>query len=267
MKFITYIFLVITTFFYTCKSNQAKLPVETVEFDIGSDTKSFVPSNDKKAIPMISFIKDLEEKSSSFSADFIMKVVTPQETNSINGRIFFEKEGKKCKIQMLDPFFGAIISQVLANPNQIKIKQGGNDKLYEQKMGDILLTDPTGNKKFTIPFPVIFYSIAQDFTQEINSGNSLVNPTEKKFKVMHGNDEYLYIFYEGGLESLEFFSRSKNIQAKAKVSETSKKGIHPPDKILSKVSEVSSGKNLTQVDIQFKNIKRVLKIPEKEFKL
>jgi hypothetical protein len=127
------------------------------------------------------------------------------------------QDGKKVKIQLLDPFFGAILSQILANPNTIKIRQGGNDKLHVQKMGDIVIQDPSTGKIFRIPFPIIFYSIALDFTTEFTSEGSMLNPSEKKVKVVRNTDEYLYMFYDYGLESLEYISKDKNLQAKAKL--------------------------------------------------
>jgi len=250
-----------------CSTFQKKAPEETVEFSEALDSKGFFKPNDKRSLTFLEFVKDLEVKSSSFTADFSLKIVTASETNNINGKIFYEKEGKKVKIQLLDPFFGAILSQILANPNQIKIKQGGNDKLHVQKMGDIVLQDPNTGKLFRIPFPIIFYSIALDFTTEFTSEGSMLNPSEKKVKVVRNTDEYLYVFYDSGLESLEYISKDKNLQAKAKVSESSKKGTHPPEKILTRVSEINTGKNISQVDIVYKNIKRALKIPDKEFQL
>ncbi len=268
LRIIIYLILSsLVIFILTCKSPQNKIPEEVVEYSESTDTKGYFSPQDKRSESLLQFVKELEDKSSSFTADFSMKVVTGNETNNINGKIFYEKEGKKVKIQLLDPFFGAIISQILANPSVIKIKQGGNEKLYVQKMGDIELVDPVGQKRYRIPFPVIFYSIALDFTGEFTSVGSLVNPTEKKVKVSRNKDEYLYIFYEGGLESLELLSKERNLQAKAKVSEASKKGTHPPERILTRVSEPSSGKNISQVDILYKNIKRTSKISDKEFQL
>ena len=250
-----------------CNTFQKKAPEETVEFSEPLDSKGFFSPSDKRSLILLEFVKDLEVKSSSFTADFSLKIVTASETNTINGKIFYEKEGKKVKIQLLDPFFGAIISQILANPNQIKIKQGGNDKLHVQKMGDIVLQDPNTGKLFRIPFPIIFYSIALDFTTEFTSEGSMLNPSEKKVKVVRNTDEYLYMFYDSGLESLEYISKDKNLQAKAKVSESSKRGTHPPEKILTRVSEINTGKNISQVDIVYKNIKRAIKVPDKEFQL
>ena len=193
--------------FINCNAFQKKVPEETVEFSEPLDSKGFFKPSDKRALTLLEFVKELEEKSSSFTADFSLKIVTGSETNNINGKIFYEKDGKKVKIQLLDPFFGAILSQILANPS------------------------------------------------------------EKKVKVVRNTDEYLYMFYDSGLESLEYISKDKNLQAKAKVSESSKKGTHPPEKILTRVSEITTGKNISQVDIVYKNIKRAMKIPDKEFQL
>lgn len=261
------LFLIGLFILVNCSLFQNKLPEEKVEFTESLDNKGFFKPEDKRSISFLEFVKDLEEKSSSFTSEFSLKIVTGNETNAINGKIFYEKEGKKVKIQLLDPFFGAILSQILANPNTIKIKQGGNDKLHVQKMGDIVIQDPSTGKLFRIPFPIIFYSIALDFTAEFTSRESLLNPSEKKVKVTRNSDEYLYVFYDSGLESLEYRSPDKNLQAKAKVSELAKKGTHPPERILTRVSEITSGKNISQVDIVYKNIKRTTKISDKEFQL
>jgi outer membrane lipoprotein-sorting protein len=260
-------FLICLLIIINCSLLQKKLPEETVEFSDPIDSKGFYKPEDKRSNTLLEFVKDLEGKSSSFTSEFSLKIVTGNETSSINGKIFYEKDGKKVKIQLLDPFFGAILSQILANPNTIKIRQGGNDKLHVQKMGDIVIQDPSTGKIFRIPFPIIFYSIALDFTAEFTSKDSLLNPTEKKVKVTRNSDEYLYIFYDSGLESLEYVSKDKNLQAKAKVSESSKKGTHPPERILTRVSEITTGKNISQVDIVYKNIKRTNKISDKEFQL
>lgn len=265
--YILFLFLVSIIFFATCKSGDVIEKTEQVEYVTPGDGRGFFPPSDKRNTDFLDFIRSLEEKSFSFSGDFSMKIQVPKEPDTIlNGKIFFEKEGKKLKIQILDPFFGMILTQVIANPGIIKIKQGGNDKIYEQKMGDIQIIDPSRGKKFIIPFPVIFYSVALDFLGEFTSRDSQLNPVDRKVKVQRGTDEYLYIFYAGGLESLEMLSLNKNLQAKAKVAEDAKKGIHPPDRILVRVSEPSNGKNLSQVDLQFKNLKKQNRIPEKEFR-
>lgn len=251
----------------SCKSPELQEKKEVLEYESPGDGKGYFPAVDKRNKDFIEFVKQLEDKVFSFYGEFTMKIVIPKEQDTVlNGKIFYEKDGKKIKIQILDPFFGMILTQIIANPSNIKIKQGGNDNIYEQKMGDIQIIDPSKGKKFLIPFPIIFYSIALDFLGEFTSQESTLNPTEKKVKVRRGSDEFTYIFYSDGLESLEVLSTAKNLQAKAKVADTAKKGTHPPDRIFTRVSEPVSGKNLSQVDLQFKSIKRQSKIPDREFK-
>lgn len=261
------LFIIFFFCLHNCKTPEIKEKAEIVEYDTPGDGKSYYAPVDKRNKDFLEFVRQLEEKVSSFYGEFTMKIVVPKEQDTIlNGKVYYEKDGKKLKIQILDPFFGLILTQIISNPTNIKIKQGGNDNIYEQKMGDIQIIDPAKGKKFIIPFPVIFYSIALDFLGEFTSKESLLNPVEKKVKVRRGTDEFTYIFYPEGLESLEVLSTMKNLQAKAKVADTARKGIHPPERILTRVSEPSSGKNLSQVDLQFKSVKRQVRIPDREFK-
>jgi hypothetical protein len=104
MNIIYIIIFSINLFSYNCKSPQNNLPDEVVEYSESTDTKGYYSPQDKRSEGLLQFVKELEDKSSSFTADFTMKVVTGSETNNINGKIFYEKEGKKVKIQLLDPF-------------------------------------------------------------------------------------------------------------------------------------------------------------------
>ncbi|MCB1140860.1 MAG: hypothetical protein H7A24_07090 [Leptospiraceae bacterium] len=269
LNFISVIFLFVLISFYNgCTTPQETEGNETVEFESTADENGFQKSGSKKTLPFLDFVKELEASSDSFQGDFSLKITrydTPEKLN-VNGKIFFEKEGRKLKIQLMDPFFGMIISQILADPNTIRIKSSGASSIHSQEMSDLTIKDPQTQKNFRIPFPVLFQTIALNFTEDFQKKDTLIHPEDKKVKLQKSGDEYFYTFYEGGLDSLEYISKEKSLQAKTKVSESAKKGAHPPEKLLTRVTDAQTGKDLSLVETRIKNIKKMSKIPDSTFR-
>ncbi|MCB1180385.1 MAG: hypothetical protein KDK36_22585, partial [Leptospiraceae bacterium] len=249
-----------------CKTTET---TENVEYNSEDSKDGFYPVSSKKVKEFLNFTKELENSAGSFSGNFSMLIKSGPGLNtkdSLNGKIYFDKATGKVKIQLLDPFFGLILSQIISDSETIRIKPLGSDKIQTLPMGDIIMKDPSSGKAIPIPFPVIYHTITLNFSQEFSTKGTLVNPTERKVKLKKGVDEFLYTFYDSGLESLEFTSGAKNLQAKSKVSESSKKGEHPPSRLLTRVTEINSGKDFSFVDIQYKNINKKESIPESVFR-
>jgi hypothetical protein len=254
---------------YNCKKeivNEA-IPQE-LEYEDSSSNKSFLPPSNKKVEPFLKNIDEIESKLESFEGDLNLKIIRydVQEKLNISGKIFFEKEGKKLKIQLFDPFFGMIISQILADPFSIQIKGAGNDKIFSQGMENFMIKDPQTNREFRIPFPVIFQIISLNFRNEFTKPDTLINPAERKVKIKKNTDEFHYTFIDEGLDSLEYFSPEKNFQTKTKISETNQKGVHPPNKILTRITDITQSKDLSLVETNLKNLKKVKKIDDKIFR-
>ena len=161
--------------------------------------------NDPRAKSLVEIVERLEKNSVSFTGEFSMKIQSGEnlrEVNNVNGKIFFDRPTGKVKIQLMEPFFGLIISQIISDSNTIRIKSSGQEKIYEQPMGDIHMVDPTSRKPIVIPYPIIYFTIAQNFIEEFKSDKSYLSPADKRVLVKRGNDEYKYTFYDKGLASL-----------------------------------------------------------------
>ena len=172
--------------------------------------------NDPRAKSLVEIVERLEKNSVSFTGEFSMKIQSGEnlrEVNNVNGKIFFDRPTGKVKIQLMEPFFGLIISQIISDSALIRIKSSGQEKIYEQPMGDIHMVDPTSRKPIVIPYPIIYFTIAQNFIEEFKSDKSYLSPADKRVLVKRGNDEYKYTFYDKGLASLEFLSPEKKMRS------------------------------------------------------
>jgi outer membrane lipoprotein-sorting protein len=258
--FFTLIFLLIFCF---PKTEQIKEPV----FSNNKINEQY-KFNDPRSKNLLSLIEGIEKNSQSFQGEFSMKIKTGEnlkDTNSLNGKIFFDKNSSKVKIQLMEPFFGLIISQIISDEETIQIKSSGKDKIHTQKMGDLFLADPATKKQIIIPFPVIYYSIVQNFTKNFQNQNSFFSPSENKVKLIKDQDDLTYTFYEKGLVSLELFSKVKNLKAKSEVPENFRTGDNPALRVITIVTDIYTSKDTNYVDIQYKNLKKNITIPESTF--
>ncbi|MDX1957581.1 MAG: hypothetical protein SFU98_03355 [Leptospiraceae bacterium] len=213
-------------------------------------------------------LKQIEEKAVSFKGEFSMKIQSGENlknTDRVNGKIFYSKEKTKMKIQLLDPFFGLVLAQIVSDDDSIKIKPMGKDKITEQPMGDINIIDPTTKRVIAIPYHVIYNTIRWNFSKVFSLGDTRLNPTEKKVVVRKQTEEFKYEFYEGGITSLEYKSIPKNLQAKCKVAQTALDGSYPPKAMTNKVTDLVSGKDTSYVEIQYKNISKNSKFTDSDF--
>lgn len=223
---------------------------------------------DPRSKPMTELFERLYRESASFTGDFNMKILSGEklkESNSLEGKIFFDKDTGKVKIQLMIPLWGLVVSQIISDSETIKIKTAGQEKIHTQPMGDIFIIDPTTNKKIPIPFPVIYRSIAQNFVSEFKNSNSSLSPKENRVFLKKGTDEFKYIFYENGLASLEFNSTEKKMRAICQVPEDQRKGFHPPSKLVTRVTNLATDSDAGLVDVAIKNVKKSAKIPESTF--
>ena len=90
---------------------------------------------------------------------------------------------------------------------------------------------------------------------------------EKLSEIEAELDEYKYFFYEKGLSSLEYISTERNMKAICQVPEKYRNGDHPPERLTTRVTEINGEleKDTSQVDIQYKNVRRNVTIPANTF--
>ncbi|HMV41092.1 MAG TPA: hypothetical protein PK079_03985 [Leptospiraceae bacterium] len=248
-----------------CKTEEGS--VKEPEYTDGKQTQN-LKYNDPRAKSLVEIVERLEKNSNSFTGEFTMKILSGdklKESNTVNGKIFFDKPTGKVKIQLMEPFFGLIISQIISDNSRIRIKSSGQEKIHEQAMGDIYMVDPNTRKTIVIPYPIIYFSIAQNFIEEFRSDKSYLSPSDKRVLVKRGTDEYKYFFYDKGLSSLELFAPDKNIRAICQIPEKYRTGDHPPERISTRVTDATTELDTSQVDIHYKNVKRNATIPPKTF--
>ena len=245
---------------------------EVIKDEGYTDTKQLqnLRYNDQRAKSLVEIVEKLEKNSVSFTGEFSMKILSGEklrEVNNVNGKIFFDRNTGKVKIQLMEPFFGLIISQIISDNTIIKIKSSGQEKIHEQEMGDIHMVDPTSRKPIVIPYPIIYFTIAQNFIEEFKSDKSYLSPAEKRVLVKSGKDEFKYFFYEMALCSLEYISTERNMKAICQVPEKYRNGDHPPERLTTRVTEINGEleKDTSQVDIQYKNVRRNVTIPANTF--
>lgn len=223
---------------------------------------------DPRAKSLVEIVERLEKNSTSFVGEFTMKILSGdklRETNTVNGKIFFDKPSGKVKIQLMEPFFGLIISQIISDSSKIRIKSSGQEKIHEQAMGDIYMVEPNSKKTIVIPYPIIYFSIAQNFIEEFKSDKSYLSPSDKRVLVKRGTDEYKYFFYDKGLASLELFAPDKHIRAICDIPEKYRTGDHPPERISTRVTDSTTEQDTSKVDIHYKNVKRNVTVLPKTF--
>ncbi len=224
--------------------------------------------NDSRSKGLLNLIDTIEKSSQSFQGEFSMKIKNGEnqrDINNLNGKIFFDKNTSRVKIQLMEPFFGLIISQIISDEETIKIKSSGRDNIHTQKMGDLFLTDPATRRQIIIPFPIIYYSIVQNFSKNFMNENSYFSPSENKVKVIKDGEDLTYTFYEKGLISLELFAKLKNLKAISEVPLNFRTGENPPLRVITIVTDIYTSKETNHVDIQYKNLKKNVIIPQSIF--
>lgn len=237
---------------------------EDVVYSEESGLKGFNLLSSPKNEDFRSFLSELEKNSSSFTSDFSMKIQTGADISNLNGVIFFDKTKEKLKIQLQDPFFGMIVSQILSDASTIKIKSAGKSDIHSQPMGDIRISDPSNGKKVvTVPFKVIFHMIALNFQKEIQEKKAFVKKETRTLKLVQDSEEFIYEFHDKGLKSIEYIG--SGTQAKSSVPEKFQSAKHPPLVMITRVTDKSTGRESGLVEIKMKNLSQKNSIPASVF--
>lgn len=249
----------------TCKTEQVQ---ENIEYSEESTNGYYSPlhKNNKEFLVLT---QKLEEEVISFSGDFKMQIKSGdglKTTNNLDGKIYFDKPSQRLKIELLMPILGLKLSQLISNGTQIQIQSAENPKPVTLPMGDIIILDPSTQKKISIPFPIIYHTITLKFSENLKSPTSKMNPKAKKILFQNEGDTYIYTLHDNGLDALEYHSQKKNLLAICKIPNSSKNYEHPPTRLITKITEMDTGKDFSYIDIQYKNLKKTASLPENVFR-
>ncbi|TGL45915.1 hypothetical protein [Leptospira perdikensis] len=243
------IFFSVFLFFVSCQSAE----VEDPNF-IGRDKEKYHSSKEGESKTLLKEILEKQTDFQSFKSEFSMQIQTfvPKKDNVyLDGKLYFSKETKQVKIQLMDSFFGMVFTELIADPNQIQIKPTNTKEIQTLPMGDILIQDPTTNKKFAVPFPVIYEYLTGTYVSEIQNPKAKFNTKESRIALTKADGEYEYFFKEGQLDRLELASAKRGLKAIALVK-TKPEQIHPPKEITTKVISLDTEKENVLILIKLK---------------
>ncbi|XDD45149.1 hypothetical protein AB3N60_10520 [Leptospira sp. WS39.C2] len=241
--------IVVMLFLFTCQTTE----VEDPNF-LGKADGKYVPAKDSSSQSLIKVILEKNPNFPSFKSDFSMQIQTfvPKKENvNLDGKVYFAKDTKQIKIQLMDSFFGMVFSELIANENQIQIKPTSSKEIQTLPMGDILIQDPGTGKKYTIPFPVIYAYLTGNYLNEIQNPKAKFNLSDTRVALSKADGDYEYFFKEGSLDRLELTSGKRGLKAIA-IVKTSLTQVHPPKEITTKVVSLDTEKENVLIQIKLK---------------
>ncbi|TGL11656.1 hypothetical protein [Leptospira levettii] len=233
----------------TCQSAE----VEDPNF-LGKANGKYLPAKDNSAQTFLKEVLDKNPDFPSFKSEFSMQIQTfvPKKENvNLDGKVFFAKDSKQIKIQLMDSFFGMVFTELIANEIQIQIKPTSTKEIQTLPMGDILIQDPNSGKKYTIPFPVIYAYLTGNYLNEIQNPKAKFNPNETRVALSKADGDYEYFFKDGNLDRLELTSGKRGLKAIA-IVKTSVTQVHPPKEITTKVVSLDTEKENVLIQIKLK---------------
>ncbi|MCT8332100.1 hypothetical protein NUH30_00300 [Leptospira sp. 85282-16] len=248
------ILLSVSLLIISCQSAE----VEDPNF-IGRDKEKYISAKEKESKTLLKEILEKQTDFPSFKSDFSMQIQTfvPKKDNVyLDGKLYFSKESKQVKIQLMDSFFGMIFTELIADPNQIQIKPTSTKEIQTLPMGDILIQDPNTGKKFAIPFPVIYEYLTGTYVGEIQNPKAKFYTKEARIILSKPDGEYEYFFKDGNLDRLELSSTKRGLKAIA-IVKTKPDQIHPPKEITTKVISLDTEKENVLILIKLKKSQMV----------
>ena len=239
--------------------------IEEIEFLSGNKIQ-YLPFATKQSQSFLAELKKLDYKPESYIASFKMQIQSfhPEKRNfNAKGKVFFQKETGKIKIQLMDSFFGMIFSQIISDSKSMELKTAGQDKTQKMPMGDIQILDPKSGKLIVIPFQVIYEFLSLGHLNLLTDKNNFFSHEEKRILSVFPDKKLIYQFDKTGLLSVELQSISRNVRAIARVSRS---GIYPPENIITRVTGYSDKTEKDLVSITVTNVKKTARIEENTFR-
>lgn len=243
------LFLVLIVLFVSCQSTE----VEDPNF-LGKAEGKYLPAKDTSSQTFLKQVLEKNPNFPSFKSDFSMQIQTfiPKKENVyLDGKVYFSKETKQIKIQLMDQFFGMVFSELIANADQIQLKPTSTKEIQTLPMGDILIQDPNTGKKYTIPFPVIYSYLTGNYIDEIQNQKARFNTNDSRVYLTKLDGEYEYFFQDGNLDRLELTSNKRGLKAIA-IVKSNQKQTHPPKEITTKVISLDTEKENVLIQIKLK---------------
>ncbi|TGK17583.1 hypothetical protein EHO61_14165 [Leptospira fluminis] len=217
----------------------------------------FTSAKSKEGSKFLEEVRRIEDKGTSYSGEFEIRIqnfVPKKDVFSLNGKIYYDKPTGKMQIELTDRLFGISVSKVYTDGEQIRIKTAAQEKIHEQPMDDILLSDPNGGKSTIVPFPVIYHLLSSQNIRLFQPNSTLVQPKERIILVRKGGEEWTYYVTEKGVSTVEWNSSRKNVKA---VTSVQGEVEFPPKVTLTRIVSREDSSDQNRIEIKMKKTNRI----------
>ncbi|WP_419720365.1 hypothetical protein [Leptospira licerasiae] len=242
-------------FFQSCVTTD----IEEVTFRQKGKIK-FWSARSKEGSKYLEGLRKLEESNTSYSGEFDIRIQNffpKKDVFSLAGKIFYDKPTGKMQIELTDKLFGISVSKVYSDGQSIRIKAVSVDKIHEQAMDDIVLSDPSTGKQTVVPFPVIYYLLSNRNAELFKPQWTLVQPNDGIVLVRKPGEEWTYYTAENGIRSVEWDSSGKNVKA---VTSVQGEVEFPPKTTITRIVSRTDGADQNRIEIKMKKISRTDKL-------
>ncbi len=217
----------------------------------------FLSAKSKDGSKYLEGLRKLEESNTSYTGEFDIRIQNffpKKDVFALNGKILYDKPSGKMQIELMDKLFGIVVSKVYTDGELIRIKAATVDKIHEQPMDDIVLSDPNTGKQTVVPFPVIYHLLSNRNAQLFQPQWTVVHPGEGIVLVRKPGEEWTYYTSEKGFHSVEWDSSGKNVKA---VTNVLGEVEFPPKTTVTRIVSRMDGSDQNRIEIKMKKINRM----------
>ncbi|PJZ68282.1 hypothetical protein CH373_10425 [Leptospira perolatii] len=221
----------------------------------------FVKAKSKEGAKFLEEVRKLEGFSTSYTGDFEIRIQNffpKKDVFALEGKIYFDRPSGKMQIELNDRFFGISVSKVFTDGDMIRIKTANSDKVHEQPMDDIVLSDPNSGKQTVVPFPVIYHLLSNRNMNLFQPDWTLVQPGERIILVRKPGEQWTYYTTEKGISTVEWDSKKKNVKALTSVLGDVD---FPPKVTVTRIVSREDGKDQNRIEIRMKRTNRTENLP------
>ncbi|PJZ76073.1 hypothetical protein [Leptospira neocaledonica] len=247
-------------FFQCCVTTD----IEEINFRQKGKIK-FWSAKSKEGSKYLDLLRKLEESNTSYTGEFDIRIQNffpKKDVFSLAGKIFYDRPTGKMQIELTDKLFGISVSKVFSDGQTIRIKTVSVDKIHEQTMDDIILSDPSTGKQTVVPFPVIYYLLSNRNAELFKPQWTLVQPTDGIVLVRKPGEEWTYYTGENGIRSVEWDSSGKNVKA---VTSVQGEVDFPPKTTITRIVSRADGADQNRIEIKMKKVSRTDKLNQVVF--
>ncbi|TGL65742.1 hypothetical protein [Leptospira sarikeiensis] len=254
------LFFCILLVFQSCVTTD----IEEINFRQKGKIK-FWNAKSKDGAKFLEGLRKLEESNTSYTGEFDIRIQNyfpKKDIFSLSGKISYDKPSGKMQIELMDKLFGISVSKVFTDGQTIRIKSATVDKIHEQKMDDIILSDPNTGKQTVVPFPVIYYLLSNRNAELFKPEWTLVQPNDGIVLVRKPGEEWTYYTAENGIRSVEWDSSGKNVRA---VTSVQGEMEFPPRTTITRIVSRKDGSDQNRIEIKMKKVTRTDKLNQVVF--